>query len=66
MYAIASKFPDQKRFGTVDVKTGEQVDSWMYCTLFKTKERAIEVLEQIKQIVKPNVELKIIKYQNRE
>lgn len=62
MYAIACKFPDQNKFQTIDVQNGEQVNSWMYCTLFKTRDRAKEVLEQIKKLVKSDVQLKIIKY----
>ena len=62
MYAIACKFPDQKRYQTMDIHKGEQVGNWMYCTLFKTKERADEILEQITDVVKPDVELKIVKY----
>jgi Zn-finger protein len=64
MYAIACKFPDQKRFQTMDIKTGEQVNNWMMCTLFKTEERANEILEAIKKIVKPEVEVKVVQYQN--
>ena len=65
MYAIACKFPDQKRFKTMSIHSGEQVGNWMYCTLFKTLERANEALEQLKQFVKPEVELKVIKYKNQ-
>jgi hypothetical protein len=64
MFAIASKFPDQKRFATMDIKTGVQVNNWVYCTLFKTKQRAEEVLQQIKPLMLPDVELKVLKYQN--
>lgn len=62
MYAIASKFSDQKRFQTMNVKTGEQVNNWMHCTLFETKEGANEVLEKISSLVKPDVELKVLEY----
>lgn len=64
MYAIACKFPHQKKFETMDTKTGEQVNSWMYCTLFKTKERAEEVLNNIKALIKPDIQLKIVEYKN--
>lgn len=64
MFAIACKFPDQKKFQTMDIKTGEQVNNWVYCTLFKEKDKAQEILDKIKTIVKPEVELKIIKYQS--
>lgn len=66
MYSIASKFPDQKRFYTIDIRTGTQVNNWMYCTVFKTKERAEEVLKLIleNKILKDGVELKVLKYQS--
>lgn len=62
VYAIACKFPDQKRFQTMDVAKGEQVGSWMRCTIFHTIDRANEVLEKIKPIMKNNVELKVVRY----
>jgi Zn-finger protein len=62
MYAIACKFPDQSKFQVMNIETGEQVNNWMYCTLFKSQERAEEILNKIKGIVKPEIELKVIKY----
>lgn len=51
MFAIGCKFPDQKKFETIDIKTGEQVNNWVYCTLFKTEERAKEILNQLKPLL---------------
>lgn len=62
MYAIACKFPDQKRFKTLNIQTGEQVGKWVYCTLFNTRDRAEEIMQQVKAILIPGVEIKIIKY----
>ena len=62
MYAIACKFPDQKRFQTMDIYKGEQVGNWMYCTLFKTLEKAKEIVNQIQPMLQDGVELKVIKY----
>lgn len=65
MYAIACKFPDQKRFQTMNLRTGEQVGNWMCCTLFKTSDRAKEIMEQAKSIVKPGVQLKVLRYRGK-
>ena len=65
MYAIQSKFPDQKRFVLIDVRNGEQVGKWMFATLFKTKERAEEVIEIIKPITMEGIEYKIVKYSSK-
>lgn len=64
MFAIGCKFPNQNKFMTMDIKTGEQVNNWVYCTLFKTEERANEVIEQIKPLLMPDIELKVLKYHN--
>ena len=65
MYAIQSKFPDQKRFVLIDVKNGEQVGKWMFATLFKTRERAEEVVKAIKHITVKGVEYKVVKYSGK-
>lgn len=62
MYAISSKFPDQKRFILINVKDGQQVNNWMYATLFKSRERAEEVIKIIKQISVKELEFKVTKY----
>lgn len=64
MYAIACKFPDQNRFQTINIHTGRQVNNWMYCTLFQSREKAVKTLKQIETVVIPGVELKVIKYKS--
>jgi hypothetical protein len=51
MYAIGCKFPEQKRFLTMDIKTGEQVNNWVYCTLFKTRERPMKYCNNYKKLL---------------